>query len=684
MAISRNPCLANKTPATNGIADGNFTLTIYKSDPIGNPMPASAFFMLDYEPITTYWDFSYPEDYFAKEANNDTVVKVASKIWRHVALQEQGDYKAILSYNNKSAETVANWKVREYSEAKKAKNVILFIGDGMTTNMITAARLLGHKAINGKYQTKMALDEFPILGHQMTHSLDSFITDSANSASAMYTGKKTSVNAMGVYASSKAVNDGSDPQIETVAEILSRIWEGAAIGIVTTASLDDATPAAMFGHNRNRTKHHDLIDQMLHGSDKPEQKRPWTNHSTPDVMFGGGAQYWVKSEMNGQHDYIEELRDLGYGFANDKHSLLKLGNNQKALGLFAKKSLPTWLDRNVLTDNLRHQNFNHPTDSGRNAEDAPGLKEMTLKAIEILQQRGGMSGFFLMAEAASIDKQMHKLDYDRALGDLLELDDTVRQTIKRLDQLGELEDTLIVVTADHGHGFDVYGSVDTEFMRSKRDDERGRREAVGIYQESGESQYQVSVPGVSYNTGQHFPLNWSPRYALAAGTGAFPDKTENFELHQSPRFVDKYGGYGKNNYANPEDGKGGIRQNGTLPVGQPHGVHSLTDVPIFAMGPCQQDFQGTRDSTEIFFGIAECLGLGRRWGRKGNLNGTFEHVNRGKVFREAEMRDRENGKWDGSVFRNEATGKEMGSWQEVGAAAGTAVAVALGVFGMLV
>ena len=67
----------------------------------------------------------------------------------------------------------------------------------MTTNMITAARLLGHKAINGKYQSVLKFDEFPVVGHQMTHSIDSFITDSANSASALYSGHKSTVNAMG-------------------------------------------------------------------------------------------------------------------------------------------------------------------------------------------------------------------------------------------------------------------------------------------------------------------------------------------------------------------------------------------------------------------------------------------------------------------------------------------------------
>ena len=67
----------------------------------------------------------------------------------------------------------------------------------MTTNMITAARLLGHKSTNGKFQSLLQMDKFPVLGHQMTHSLDSFMTDSANSASALYTGHKGTSNSMG-------------------------------------------------------------------------------------------------------------------------------------------------------------------------------------------------------------------------------------------------------------------------------------------------------------------------------------------------------------------------------------------------------------------------------------------------------------------------------------------------------
>lgn len=165
-----------------------------------------------------------------------------------MALYEPGEYVATLKYYD-GEETKATWTVRDIDEARKTKNVILFIGDGMTTNMITAARLIAHKSINGKYQTKMVstsdldrgrrltfgqmMDKFPMLGHQMTHSIDSFITDSANSATALYTGHKSTVNALSVYADSSK-DPFDDPKVETIVELFNRLY-GGHIGIVSTA-----------------------------------------------------------------------------------------------------------------------------------------------------------------------------------------------------------------------------------------------------------------------------------------------------------------------------------------------------------------------------------------------------------------------------------------------------------------
>lgn len=174
-------------------------------------------------------------DLFAKDAGKPSLVEVTSKAYRRVSLDRPGEYEAVLTYYNGTT-TTANWFVRDTPKRAKAKNVVFFIADGMTTNMITAARLIAHKSINGRYQTKMAMDKFPVLGHQMTHSLDTFITDSANSASALYTGHKTSVNALNVYVDSSA-DPYDDPKFETIVEILRRLRPDAGVGIVSTAFL---------------------------------------------------------------------------------------------------------------------------------------------------------------------------------------------------------------------------------------------------------------------------------------------------------------------------------------------------------------------------------------------------------------------------------------------------------------
>lgn len=147
------------------------------------------------------YNFTYYEDLFARDGGNATLVNVLSKSYRHVTLYNPGDYVARLTYNG-NMQTVAHWTVMPICEAPPAKNVILFVGDGMTSSMLTAARLLGHKSINGKYQSRLQLDDAPGFGLQMTHSLDSFITDSANSATALYSGKKCTVNGLNVYTDS--------------------------------------------------------------------------------------------------------------------------------------------------------------------------------------------------------------------------------------------------------------------------------------------------------------------------------------------------------------------------------------------------------------------------------------------------------------------------------------------------
>ncbi|ELQ34795.1 hypothetical protein MCOR27_001896 [Pyricularia oryzae] len=587
----------------NGVPDEDFTVTITKDGSGAESKTITQFFSKE-EPKIEKWTFNWFEDLFAEEAKTPSVVNVASKVHRRVALYEPGTYQVVLSYYGGKT-TKATWVVRPLAEVKKTKNVIFFIGDGMTTNMITAARLLGHKSINGKYQSTMQLDKFPVIGHQMTHSIDTYITDSANSASALYSGHKSTVNAMGVYVDSSP-DAFDDPKVETVVEMLKRVW-GSAWGAVSTAFIADATPIALTAHTRLRSQYGPLINQALNGV----TNYTWTNHGGPDAYFGGGADQFIAGSASFEgKDYYDEFAKKGYTVSLNKTALEAIPNDQRALGIFCRGNLPVWLDRNVFTDYLGKQK-NDPSGADKPALDLPGLKEMTLKAIDVLHTRGGEKGFFLMSEAASIDKQMHSLDYDRALGDLLELDDTVKATVEKLEKMGILNETLIVVSADHGHGFDVFGSADTKYLDSK-DNDREKRNAVGVYERSGQSMYQVEVPGVSYNTGPNFPVNWDPRYRIASGFGAMPDHREAYKLNTRPRAptTTTPGRASNDMYANPADQPGGYMINGTLPPKEAQGVHSLTDVPVYAMGPCAETFGGTYNNVDVFYKIASCLGLG--------------------------------------------------------------------------
>ncbi|KAI4907667.1 hypothetical protein J4E90_009073 [Alternaria incomplexa] len=581
--------------------DEQFTFTLGKKGEEAKLV--TEFFNLE-EPKLEKWNFTWYEDLFARDALRPSLVNVAAKAYRRIALYEPGEYTATLNYNNGS-KTEATWLVRDLAEERKAKNIILFIGDGMTTNMITAARLIGHKQVNGKYQSLMAMDKFPVVGHQMTHSIDSFITDSANSAAALNTGHKSTVNCLNVYADSSK-DPFDDPKVESIAEIFHRLT-GGHVGIVSTAYIADATPAALVSHTRLRSQYGAIVDTYLNGV----QNYTWTNVPL-DVIFGGGAEQFYPSELGGvtyqDKNYYDEFAAQDYQIIQNRTALLSASNEEKALGIFTTSNMAKWLDRNVYRDNL-NQSLS-PTGDETPALDQPGLKEMTLKAIDILETRSGDKGWFLMSEAASIDKMMHALDYDRALGELLELDDTVKATIDHLNSTNCLKETLILVTADHGHGFDVMGSVDTHYLAAQNVD-RKKRNAVGTYEQSGESQY-INTGNLTY-TDSNFPSNWDPRYTLFQGLMADPDRRENWSVRKNgPREpAVEIEEDSNDNYANPEDGEGGILLNGTLPVENDQGVHSLTDVPVYAMGPCQELFQGTYNSIDIFYNMATCFGLGR-------------------------------------------------------------------------
>ena len=173
---------------------------------------------------------------------------------------------------------------------------------------------------------------------------------------------------------------------------------------MSTAFLADATPAGLAAHTSDRGEYDHVIGAYYEGL----TDNGWTNWEGPDVLLGAGAEDFLKS--NETRDYYKLFAEKGYNVAWNNTALNSAPTDEKLLGVFQKSNLATWLDRNVYQSNLYNQS-NYPDGSDRDADDLPGLKDMTLKAIDVLDKRHRKDGWFLMSEAASIDKQMHTLDY---------------------------------------------------------------------------------------------------------------------------------------------------------------------------------------------------------------------------------------------------------------------------------
>jgi len=165
---------------------------------------------------------------------------------------------------------------------------------------------------------------------------------------------------------------------------------------------------------------------------------------------------------------------------------------------------------------------------------------------------------------------------------------------------------------------DVYGSADTQFLAAQNSD-RAKRTAVGTYQNSGLSAYQVPNGTLPTNhtifdspQGYGFPVTWDPRYTIAHGWSAFPDKREDFRVnsyHERIPAVSNSSGY----FFNPQDNPAGFAMTGNLGVSDGQGVHSLVDVPIYAWGPGHELFRGVMGNVDIAFKVAEALGLARNY-----------------------------------------------------------------------
>jgi alkaline phosphatase len=248
---------------------------------------------------------------------------MSALILRDVSLPKPGTYTVRATDGSNTREIA--WTVYE-TGPRKAKNVILFIGDGMSPAHRVAARLLAKGISEGKARGKLAIDDMPHMALVGTAGSDSIITDSANAMSAYTTGHKSAVNAMGVYAD-RTRDPFDDPKVENITSLVQR-RQGMAVGVVTNTEIEDATPAAMVAHTRRRSEYDRIVEQFF--------------AAKPDVIMGGGlANFLPKSEKGSKRrdetDFVARFRDSGYPVALTAEEMkvaAAAAGNTKLLGLF--------------------------------------------------------------------------------------------------------------------------------------------------------------------------------------------------------------------------------------------------------------------------------------------------------------------------------------------------------------
>ncbi|WP_147198500.1 alkaline phosphatase [Pantoea sp. MBD-2R] len=338
--------------------------------------------------------------------------------------------------------------------SNQAKNVILLIGDGMGDSEITAARNYAEGA-GGFFK---GIDALPLTGQYTHYALDKkthkpdYVTDSAASATAWSTGVKSYNGAIGVD-----VNGHDHPTIMEIAKAA-----GKATGNVSTAELEDATPAAQIAHVTSRKCYGPEKTTEICASNALEKGGKGSIaeqllNARADVTFGGGGKTFGETAKAGewQGKTLEEQAKLrGYQLVNNldgMNALKEATHDKPILGLFAEGNMPVrWKGpKATYHGNLEDKAVSCEVNSERPAS-TPTLAQMTDKAIELLSKN--QNGFFLQVEGASIDKQDHVANPCGQIGETVDLDEAVQKALEFARKDGN---TLVIVTADHAHSSQI-------------------------------------------------------------------------------------------------------------------------------------------------------------------------------------------------------------------------------------
>lgn len=455
------------------------------------------------------------------------------------------------------------------SQLPRAKNVILFVGDGMGVSTITAGRIYAGQAKGQDGERNLlTMESLPHSAMVRTYTHDSQVADSAPTAAAMTTGVKSYNGSINVTqaADLKDCTSAARARTDTLWEIAEKA--GLATGVVSTARLTHATPAATYAKTVERDWESDrdlsAAGKAAGCTDIASQFMAWQGaHGDGfEVALGGGRSYFLpETAVDAEYPNIKGNRKDGRNLMAEWSALpghvaisdsrgfaaADFNSDAKVLGLFEPSHMRYELDR------------------AKDPAGEPSIAEMTKAAITRLSRNP--DGYVLMVEGGRIDHAHHAGNAARALGDTVALDEAVAAALAMTDP----KDTLIIVTADHSHVFTIQGYP----MRNNP--------ILGLVRERVEGDPVKAGDGKPYTT-----------LAYANGPGSICKRDGTCERADLTS-VDTTGL--------------DFMQQSTVPMGSE--THGGEDVALFASGPGSNLFDGSIEQNEIFHVMARALGLAK-------------------------------------------------------------------------
>jgi alkaline phosphatase len=463
-----------------------------------------------------------------------------------------------------------------------AKNVILFIGDGMSIATITAARILdGQLRGDSGEENQLSFEKFPFTGFSKTYNVDAQTPDSAGTMTAMMSGVKTDAGIIGLSEKVSRGDCASSKGTEVISALELAEIAGMATGIVTTARLTHATPAATYAHSPDRDWEDvsdmpasaiaqgcmDIADQFVHFKEKIEQEYGVSVDGI-DVAMGGGRRHFlpkdaafnspdavsaIEGDRTDNRDLIAEWKKLypsgQYVMDQTGFDALTTAAQLPVLGLFNESHMRYEMDRKS------------------DVSGEPSLSEMTAKAIKLLEAKDKNKGYFLMVEAGRIDHGHHAGSAFNALHESIELSQAVAKAQTSINP----NETLIIVTSDHSHVFTMAG------YPKRGNPILGKVVSVGSDQEA------LALDDMPYTT---------LGYANGRGFKDLGEETDGDLAYEHP--VDQ----GRKDLNSINTQTPGYHQEALIPLESE--THSGEDVGIFATGPGAHLVSGVHEQNVIF------------------------------------------------------------------------------------